>query len=51
MSEAVLKLENLSKDYSLGKRKVSALSNLNLEVNKGEFAAIMDLRAQVKQPC
>src|SRR4030043_1184669 len=41
MSEAVLKLENLSKTYSLGKRSVQALSNLNLQVNKGEFAAIM----------
>ena len=41
MSEAILKLENLSKVYSLGKRKVQALSSLNLEVNKGEFAAIM----------
>jgi len=41
MSEAVLKLENLSKSYSLGKRNVQALSNLNLQVNKGEFVAIM----------
>jgi putative ABC transport system ATP-binding protein len=41
MGEVVLKLENLSKVYSLGKRKVQALSNLNLQVNKGEFTAIM----------
>jgi putative ABC transport system ATP-binding protein len=41
MSETVLKLENLSKSYSLGKRNVQALSNLNLQVNKGEFTAIM----------
>jgi len=41
MSETVLKLENLSKTYSLGKRSVQALSNLNLEVNEGEFTAIM----------
>ena len=41
MSDAVLKLENLSKSYSLGKRNVQALSNLNLQVNKGEFTAIM----------
>ena len=41
MSDAVLKLENLSKSYSLGKRNVQALSNLNLHVNKGEFVAIM----------
>jgi putative ABC transport system ATP-binding protein len=41
MSEAVLKIENLSKDYILGKRKVHALSNLNLKVNEGEFVSIM----------
>ena len=37
----VLKLENLSKTYTLGKRDVPALSNLNLTVNSGEFVAIM----------
>ena len=41
MSEAVLKIENLSKSYALGKRKVQALSGVNLRVNKGEFVAIM----------
>lgn len=41
MSETVLKLENLSKVYALGKRSVPALSNVNLHVNKGEFVAIM----------
>jgi putative ABC transport system ATP-binding protein len=41
MSEAVLKLDNLSKTYTLGKRSVQALSNVNLQVNKGEFVAIM----------
>ena len=41
MSETVLKIENLSKTYSLGKRNVEALSNLSLEVKKGEFVAIM----------
>ena len=41
MSEAVLKIENLSKSYTLGKRSVQALSGVNLQVNKGEFVAIM----------
>src|SRR4030066_1709998 len=41
MSEAVLKLENLSRKYTLGKRNVQALSNVNLQVNKGEFVSIM----------
>jgi putative ABC transport system ATP-binding protein len=41
MSEVVLKIENMSKTYALGKRNVQALSNLNLQVKKGEFVAIM----------
>jgi putative ABC transport system ATP-binding protein len=41
MSKPVLQLEKLSKSYSLGKRNVSALSNLSLTVNAGEFVAIM----------
>lgn len=41
MSEIVLKIENLSRSYTLGKRSVQALSNVNLQVKKGEFVAIM----------
>ena len=41
MSESVLNLENVSRTYMLGKRSVQALNNLNLQVKKGEFAAIM----------
>jgi len=41
MSEAVLKAEGLTKIYTDGKRHVHALSNLNLQVKKGEFVAIM----------
>src|SRR4030043_1719256 len=41
MSEAVLKTEKLTKIYTMGKRKISALSGVNLQVNKGEFIAIM----------
>lgn len=41
MSETMLKIENMSKTYPLGKRDVQALNNLNLEVKKGEFTAIM----------
>jgi putative ABC transport system ATP-binding protein len=41
MSEAVLKLEGISKTYTLGKRNVQALSGVNMQVNKGEFVAIM----------
>jgi putative ABC transport system ATP-binding protein len=41
MSEIALKIENLTKSYMLGKREVQALTNLNLEVKKGEFISIM----------
>jgi len=41
MSEAVLETEKVSKVYTMGKREVRALSDLDLQVNKGEFIAIM----------
>jgi putative ABC transport system ATP-binding protein len=41
MNKPVLQLENLSKTYTLGKRDVPALVNLNLTINAGEFVAIM----------
>jgi putative ABC transport system ATP-binding protein len=41
MSETVLKLEKLSKTYTLGKRSVPALSSVTMQVKKGEFVAIM----------
>jgi len=41
MSEAVLRTEKLFKTYEMGKRKVPALYDLNLQVNRGEFIAIM----------
>ena len=41
MSKPVLQLEKLGKTYILGKQQVPALSNLNLNVNQGEFVAIM----------
>ena len=41
MRETVLRIENLSRTYALGKRNVQALSNVNLQVNKGEFVSIM----------
>jgi putative ABC transport system ATP-binding protein len=41
MSEAVLRTEKLFKTYEMGKRKIPALHDLNLQVNRGEFVAIM----------
>ena len=41
MSDLVLEIENLTKTYKLGKREIQPLTNLNLEVQRGEFTAIM----------
>jgi len=41
MSELVLKTEKLDKVYKLGGRKVRALSNVNLQIKKGDFISIM----------
>ena len=37
----VLDIENVSKSYKLGKNDVPVLNDINLAINKGEFAAIM----------
>ena len=41
MNEPVLKIENLTKTFTLGKRKIQPLNGLDLEVSRGEFTAIM----------
>ena len=41
MSELVLKIEHLSKTYMLGKGDVRCLCDLNLEIKRGQFVAIM----------
>lgn len=41
MSELALKTEKLDKLYKLGKREVRALSDVNLEIKKGDFVSIM----------
>jgi len=41
MSELVLKTEDMSRTYTLGKRNVLALSEINLQVKRGEFISIM----------
>lgn len=40
-SEVILAAEKLSKWYRLGRRKVLALSELDLQIRRGEFVAIM----------
>jgi len=41
MSELVLKTEKLDKVFELGRRKIRALSDVNLQVKKGDFISIM----------
>jgi putative ABC transport system ATP-binding protein len=41
MSELALKTENVDRFFKLGKREVRALSNVNLEIKKGDFVSIM----------
>jgi putative ABC transport system ATP-binding protein len=38
---AIVSVRNLSKTYTRGKEKLAVLSNLNLEVEQGEFLALM----------
>lgn len=40
-NEIVLKIEHLTKTYSLGKRGIQPLINLDLDVKKGEFTSVM----------
>jgi putative ABC transport system ATP-binding protein len=37
----MIKLEGLTKSYAIGKRELSVLKGINMEVNKGELLAIM----------
>jgi putative ABC transport system ATP-binding protein len=41
MSNVVLETENLEKVYAIGRRKINAVSDVNLRVNKSDFVAIM----------
>ncbi|MBN2127811.1 MAG: ABC transporter ATP-binding protein [Candidatus Diapherotrites archaeon] len=41
MNESVIELKNVSKTYDLGKVKVTALKNINIDIKKGEFVSIM----------
>ncbi len=41
MNQVVAKLSNISKHYGEGELVVKALDNLNLEVNKGDYLAVM----------
>jgi putative ABC transport system ATP-binding protein len=41
MGEAIIKVNELRKDYHVGEMTVHALRGVDLEINKGDFAAIM----------
>lgn len=39
-NECIIRLENISKFYSTDNKKIAALDNINLKVNKGDFLSI-----------
>ncbi len=41
MNKIALKTENLSKEFKIGGRKIRALKDINMEIKKGDFIAIM----------
>lgn len=41
MSEAILKIENLTKSYQTQKSSVTILKDISLDINKGEFVCIL----------
>ena len=41
MSDVVLKLQNITKDFLQAERKISAIKNLNLEIIKGEMVSLI----------
>ncbi|WP_026477186.1 ABC transporter ATP-binding protein [Alkaliphilus transvaalensis] len=41
MSIPILKVQGISKEYTVGKSKVKALKNIDFQLNKGEFIVIM----------
>lgn len=47
----VIKTENLSKVYGKDGNKVVALDNVNIEIEKGEFVAIVGAVVQVRVHC
>ncbi len=41
MAEFIVNLDNVSKDYTRGKERVHVLQSLDLQIEKGEFVALM----------
>lgn len=41
MSQPIIKIENLKRDFKMGEETVHALRGINLTIEKGEFATIM----------
>lgn len=41
MAETIIKLENICKIYQTGAERVNALTDINLELEKGDFAAVV----------
>jgi putative ABC transport system ATP-binding protein len=47
-TDAIIKVQNLRKVYRVGKEKVVALGNINIEINKGEICCILGMSGSGK---
>ena len=50
MEKPVIRVENVSKVYDMGKVQVKALDGVSLAVYKGQFISIMGQAVQEKPP-
>jgi putative ABC transport system ATP-binding protein len=41
MSEALIKITNIKRDFQLGSETINVLKGINLQINKGEYVALM----------
>ena len=48
---AIVIIRNLSKNYGKGENEVKALKHMNLEINQGEFVALLALLGLEKVHC
>lgn len=49
MAETIIKLENICKIYQTGDARVNALTDINLELAEGDFAAVVGRPARASR--
>lgn len=48
MENAMITMKNINKGYMLGEERLPILKDINFQVNKGEYVAILDLPVPVR---